>query len=241
MPKVIFRIDKEEEVKNLILFSSKYDTAPLGGKTLFERLMIGRKNVLNKIRKMNIKERKKFIQQYIKREYKKLDLKKNKQKIEKDWSKIEKNFFRDAEKLFDNHKWHSKKYFAYISILSSYPRYLKQNKFFIPKDNKRKSIRYVIIHELLHFLYYDFFNTKFKRKLKDMPRWHFSEIINFLLMDEKQLNRYYKKLNKQFPLEDYPKEDSNRLLSLEERCKTEERLKFGFFKIVIGKLNGDLS
>lgn len=200
MVKVIFKIDKEEEIKNLILFSSKYDSSLLGGKTLFERMMIGRKRALVYIRKLNPEKKKRFIRQYIEKEYKKLDLKKNKQKIEKDWSKIEKSFFRDAERLFDSHKWPSKEYFAYLSILSSYPRYLEQNKFFIPKDNKRKSVRYVIIHELLHFLYYDFLNAKFKRKLKDMPRWHFSEIINALLMGERPLTKYYKEISKPYPL-----------------------------------------
>jgi len=200
MVKVIFKIDKEEEIKNLILFSSKYDLALLGGKTLFQRMMIGRKEALIRIRSLESNERKAFIRSYINKEYKKLNLEKNKKRIEKDWSKIEKQFFRDAEKLFDNHKWPSKKYFAYLSILSAFPRYLEQNKFFIPKDNKRRNVRYIAIHELLHFLFYDFFNTHFKGELKHMPLWHFSEIINSLLMDEKVLLKYYKKNYKPYPL-----------------------------------------
>lgn len=200
MVKVIFKIDKGEEIKNLILFSSKYDKPLLGGKTLFERLMIGRKNVLSKIRNLTSKKRKTFIRHYIEEEYKKLNLEKNRKRIENDWSKIEKQFFRDAEKLFDNHKWPSKKYFAYLSILSAFPRYLEQNKFFVPKNNKKRSVRYIAIHELLHFLFYDFYNTNFQGRIDEMKLWHFSEIFNAIILDEKPLRNYYKDKVRPYPL-----------------------------------------
>lgn len=200
MVKVIFKIDKDEEIKNLILFSSKYDKPLLGGKTLFERLMVGRKKALGKIRSLTSKKRKAFIRHYIEEEYKKLNLEKNKKRIENDWSKIEKQFFRDAEKLFDNHKWHSKKYFAYLSILSAFPRYLEQNKFFVPKDNKKISVRYIAIHELLHFIFYDFYNANFQGRIDGMKLWHFSEIFNALILDEKPLHKYYKDKVTPYPL-----------------------------------------
>ena len=108
----------------------------------------------------------------------------SKKRIEKNWRKIEDIYFEEAAKLF-KHPWPKGKYKAILSVLNGYPWSYQEKEFHIPwKDFPHIKVNYVIIHETLHILFYDFWKKHFEGALKKDLFWDLSEILNVIIQNK---------------------------------------------------------
>lgn len=120
----------------------------------------------------------------IKEEYRqrKEELKKEMKQIKKEWAIIEPLFLKECQKNFDGHSFPEGHYTAIMSIWNRFDKDLKRKTFSFPVNQKIRLL--VIIHELLHFQFYDYFYKNFKNTLNDKKVWELSEILNVIVMNK---------------------------------------------------------
>ena len=105
----------------------------------------------------------------------------------KHWTKIAPHYFSLIDILFSGRKWPPGKYIAFGTIWAMYPRYLKDKTFQIPFWHRTpKYFLVVIAHELLHFMFYDYFYERYPKY--HYPKynffvWHISEIFNIIIQN----------------------------------------------------------
>lgn len=106
------------------------------------------------------------------------------------WRKIEKNFYNLVNALFCNHQWPKGKYIAFGTIWGMYPRFLDDKTFQIPYKHKKIAyVPVVIAHEMLHFVFYDYFFLKYPQYKKSKYNffvWYISEVFNSLVQNTKK-------------------------------------------------------
>jgi len=102
--------------------------------------------------------------------------------FEKKWTLVAQPFFKAVDKVFA-HPWPNGLYIAYLSIFPCGPRFLENKTFqvfYLAKENA--SLR--TAHELLHFLFYDYFEKNFSEISPTEEKvWILSEVLNFLILD----------------------------------------------------------
>lgn len=98
------------------------------------------------------------------------------------WDTKQKDFLKLSRKLFGESKWPTGRYVGYFTIWGLYPRFLEDKTFLLPFTHRIPGYNIaVIVHELLHFKFYDFFRRRFpwfKNPESNMFVWHVSEIFN---------------------------------------------------------------
>lgn len=71
-----------------------------------------------------------------------------------------------------------------------YPRFLDDKTFCVPYFHKReKYINVIIAHEMLHFIFYDYFYKRYPEYNESKYNffvWHVSEIFNSLIQNSKE-------------------------------------------------------
>lgn len=107
-----------------------------------------------------------------------------KEKFQKIWDSIENKFFKEADNIFNNLDWPQGKYFGYISILPIGARFLN-NKTFQSCWLWKKNIKSQVIHELLHFQFYNLVEKITGKNQEENEKvWKLSEIFNNILQKE---------------------------------------------------------
>lgn len=112
------------------------------------------------------------------------------------WSKIEKRYFKLVEELF-NKKWPKGKYICYVSAFNCNPRFLTEKTFQIYYKKDKELV--AIAHELLHFMFYDYFSKKFKGKLNKEKLWRLSEVFNVIVLNTKEFQSLIKYRETPYP------------------------------------------
>jgi len=109
-------------------------------------------------------------------------LENTRKEFERKWALVARPFFRAVDKVFA-HPWPNGLYLAYLSIFPCGPRFLENKTFqvfYLAKENA--SLR--TAHELLHFLFYDYFEKNFSEISPTEEKvWILSEVLNFLILD----------------------------------------------------------
>jgi hypothetical protein len=82
--------------------------------------------------------------------------------VKKQWQKVENDFYEIVDKVFQGYSWPKGKYVGCASIYNMYPRYIRRKTFFFPYSGKRINTAMVIGHEMLHFIFFDFIERKYK-------------------------------------------------------------------------------
>jgi hypothetical protein len=146
-------------------------------------------------------EQVKFLKEYIvefRKENREL-IKKNKTKYQKEWQKIEKDFFIILSEIIQIDWPKNKKTIrAMISVNPICPRFLNDWSFSIFYNYKKMThTMEVIMHESCHFLYFKKWKEIFpkaKEKTFDYPyiEWHLSEIIAPIILNNKRVQKYLK-------------------------------------------------
>jgi hypothetical protein len=205
-PKIKLKIDIKEDTSNCINFveSERKDSKH---RFLLWFLPDDFRYILSK--NFSEKERHKIIKEYTKHIYKLRNekIKKGLEKAQKDWQKIEKEYFRLVDRIFKNYPWPRGNYRGIISIWHMYPRYIKQKIFFFPyKHKKPKFSNKVIAHEMLHFIFFDYLKKKYNleefSKIKNRPDdyvWQVSEVFNDVIEDWRPYNKLFKEKPHHYP------------------------------------------
>jgi hypothetical protein len=188
-PKVKFVISKKKELETFLAFlnESKYwDNKREMNWAFYKphpKLKILKQKNLSSLEKKSIVVR--YINFYYKGNLEKI--KKGVLKTKKDWQSKEKHFFNLVDEIFKNHSWPKGKYIAYPTIWGMYPRYLKDKTFQFPYHHKKENfIPVVIAHEMLHFIFYNYFFKNYphyKKREYDFFVWHISEIFNVIIQN----------------------------------------------------------
>lgn len=114
----------------------------------------------------------------------------------KRWEEIAPNYFSLVDALFGDRKWPQGKYIAFGTIWGMYPRFLKDKTFQIPFWHRApRYVSVVIAHELLHFMFYDYFYAryqKYRRPKYNFFVWHISEIFNTIVQNSPAWIGYFR-------------------------------------------------
>lgn len=200
-PKIKFKLNKSLDKKVCCSFLfEKAGGIDFGGSILEDhpKLSIVREH-------KQAEEREKLISDYVDSFYERQfhQLKNFAQKFDKSWSEKEEEFFNAVNKIFKGHSWPRGKYIGYLSIFNCNPRNLKDKTFQIYYKHPA-GVVYVTSHELLHFIFYDYFEKRFKkdfRKISEEKLWEISEIFNSVLFSFKPLSKFAPRQKEKF---DYP-------------------------------------
>lgn len=195
-PKVKFKIDYKKDIRTLQNFvnDAKFD----GGRNLqwaVFRLYPELKNCID-VKKGKIE--KKQIELFVKKMYLKNKgaINQNLNVYKSNWQRKERAFYDLTSQIFGGHKWPKGKYIAYFTIWGMFPRFLKDKTFQIPHKFRRKRYLNVIIaHEMLHFIFYDYFYEHYSKYEKDKYGffvWHISEIFNEIVQNSPKWLKVFK-------------------------------------------------
>jgi hypothetical protein len=84
-----------------------------------------------------------------------------------------------------------------------YPRFLDDKTFQIPAISKKKKVAsFIIAHEMLHFIFYEYFLNKYKKYKShkyDFFVWHVSEIFNVIIMNRPEWQKILKNKDNGYP------------------------------------------
>jgi len=103
----------------------------------------------------------------------------------KDWSAVSGSFNILSRKYFGEDFENT--YTSCLSIISAGPRFLSEGKFQTYYKHPKNIFIYHVIHETLHFLFYETIEKHFaseRAKVSEEKIWQLSEIVNFLLQQE---------------------------------------------------------
>ena len=159
-----------------------------GGGLDFGKFIVKMHPDLKKAREsIPLKDRQKIIHIFTKKYYAshKKEIRNKSIIIKKEWAKKEKNFLAITKNIFEGYDFPDGKYIAYSSIINCNPRFLDQKTFqFFYKKEVGDAI-HTIVHELLHFIFFDFVNKKLKKEvsvLSEDQLWDLSEIFNVMIL-----------------------------------------------------------
>ena len=112
------------------------------------------------------------------------------QNTKAEWEKIEGYFFAEVDRIFGGYAWPEGNYTGYLSIRSTFPRWINKKTFTFPfvaswLSNRRNPIR-TIAHEMLHFITYPYLKEKHgllssESGSEDNTFWQFTENLNVLI------------------------------------------------------------
>jgi hypothetical protein len=205
-PKIKLKIDIERDINNCINFI-KCERSGVRRQFLLWFLPVDFQYILSK--NFSEKERNKIIREYTKHIYKirKDEIEKGLKNAKKDWQKVEKRYFQLVDKIFKGHPWPEGNYRGIISIWQMYPRYIQHKIFFFPYKHKiAKFSNKVIAHEMLHFIFFDYLEKKYKLKEKskipgksDEYVWQVSEVFNNVIEAWGPYNKLFKEKPRPYP------------------------------------------
>ncbi|MFA5247992.1 MAG: hypothetical protein WC415_01965 [Patescibacteria group bacterium] len=216
-PKVKFKIDYKKDIKTLQAFTA--DAAFDDGRNLLWAVF-KHYSQLKKYFSDNKISNNDALVKFIKKQYfiNSELMNKNLKIFATNWKKIEPNFFNLINDLFGDFSWPKGEYTAYFTIWSMYPRFLEDKTFQVPyKFRSRKYINVIIAHEMLHFIFYEYFYSLFKKYRPEKYNffvWNVSEIFNVIVqnspswlkvfgvptMSYPEHDKIVKKINKSFVL-----------------------------------------
>ena len=202
-PKIKFKIDCKKDVLSFFAFlkDAEFDE----GRSL-EWAILNIYSYFKKYKTGNtLKISKKQAEDFIKDFYNKnlIKMEKNLEIYKKNWNKKQDVFYLLVHDLFGTKKWPKGKYAAYLTIWGMYPRFLEDKTFQLPyKSRNKQSINVIIAHEMLHFIFYDYFYEKYPKYSKEefnFFAWNVSEIFNSVIQNSPKWIKVFKAKNMDYP------------------------------------------
>jgi predicted SprT family Zn-dependent metalloprotease len=203
-PRIKFKADYRKDVQSFLdfFYSASYDEGRSFQWAVTDhypefKFFEGKKNITKKEEKQ--------ITNFVKKEYKKKEkiIAKNLQEYEDNWKKVEQPFFELVELLFGRRQWPKGKYIAYSTIWGMFPRFLEDKTFQVPVEYKNKKyVNVIIAHELLHFMFYDYFYTQYPRynkRKEDFFVWNISEIFNVVVQNSSEWVDVFREKTQLYP------------------------------------------
>jgi len=112
------------------------------------------------------------------------NIKKVLKNVQDEWLEAQELFFSSVNRLFQGHSWPDGRYICYLSIFDCNPRFL-EDKTFQVYFRHNQGTNHVIAHEMLHFIFYDYFEkkeSKFYKSLDENKIWQLSEVFDDLVL-----------------------------------------------------------
>lgn len=186
-PKLKFKIDYKKDVQTFFAFnnSADYDNGRTLEWAFFKKFPFLKKYKEGNTLKISKKEVIDFVQTFYKEN--KETMQKNMLAYQTNWQEKEENFYSLIDKLFGANFWPKGKYIAYSTIWGMFPRFLENMTFQVPYKHKSKRyVNVIIVHEMIHFIFYNYFYKKYPQYKKDEHNflvWHISEIFNAVIQN----------------------------------------------------------
>jgi len=204
-PKIKFRISEHKDIETYFNFWRDFEYSK--DKNILKWAFYTNFPELRKIdqQKISKEERRLFIKKFVHLFYQKnaVSLRKRVNIVKKDWEKISLCFFQLTDRIFKNHPWPKGKYIAYPTMWGMYPRDLENKCFQFPfRHKKRKFHIFVIAHEMLHFIFYDYVYKhfpKYKNKKYQLRLWDVSEAFNVVIQSQKEWIKIFKEKPVPYP------------------------------------------
>jgi len=156
-------------------------------------------------------------------------IKENLTRYQKRWGNLQECFYELTSQLFPRHYWPKGKYVAYPTIWGMYPRFLETKTFQIPHKHKNKGYVMVIIaHEMLHFLFYDYFYKNFpqyKASKYDFFVWNISEIFNTIIQNSSEWLKVFKVKSMGYPEHNQVREKLQKKYYNQKELKVKDLIK----------------
>lgn len=196
LPKVKFiniPLSKEIDWIHGFLFQNKWGW----GKYIIKKHSKIKKIFSFKTEAEQVKFLKKYVIEFIK--YNQKTIEKNKEKYQKEWRKIEREYFENLSEIMEiNWPKNRKVIKAMISINPICPRFL--NNWSFSNFYNYKKITHameVIMHESCHFLYFEKWKKlypKMNHKKFESPHieWHLSELTAPIILNDKRIQKLLK-------------------------------------------------
>lgn len=193
-----FRVDLNKDLEIILGFieTSKFFDVK-------KDLQIGFYNLYPELKKMVTGNNAKQIKSFIKDTYKK-----NENKIEnslittnEEWQKKTDFFNKEQNKIFNYYKPSNLNCLAYPTIWGIFPRILSERAFFFPYIGKTKNfISFVIMHELMHFIFYDYALMNHPGLFANLDTergtfWDLAEVFNFITLSSPEFVTLHKQKN----------------------------------------------
>lgn len=183
-PKLTFKLNKSLDKEMCLAF-----LGVKAGGIDFGRSIIKLHPKLKKLNTLNI-EKREVISDYVDKYYKQYGniLTKFAKTFRTEWRGVEAQFYLEVNKIFKGHSWPKGLYICYLSIFSSGPRFL-ENKTFQVYYRHLYGVKYLVFHEMLHFIFYDYIEKKFLKKIKNVnPQkiWVLSEVFNNIILSSSE-------------------------------------------------------
>lgn len=196
-PKLLIKVDKEFEKHKVGAFF--IEKAFKTNSFLHFDKFIKEYPELSNIKEMKIEDAKEFFNKkideyYIKEEAKLLE---DKKEVRKKWNKTKDEFYVEAEKIFDNHKWPSGKYIAVVSLFGMFRFVPGTKSFSVPRNDFGGNpvpgpgqINACIAHEMMHVMFEDFYEKHFNKEELPLQKYYdLLEITNYIVLNLPQMNK----------------------------------------------------
>ncbi|MBS3152264.1 hypothetical protein J4230_02540 [Candidatus Woesearchaeota archaeon] len=196
LSKIIFKVDAkaEKRIAPYFLKNRKYNLTGMDEYSKYIRDF----PELEKTKTLPLNEAKKilfkFIDEYYKKNYNELILKK--EEIENLWKESSEEFFESVVKVFNGHPWPKGKYSANLSIFSMFRLKPGTKVFSIPIEDTggykdaTGHIKYTLTHELMHIYVEDYYHKYFKNRLEKSKYYDFLEIMNFIVLNLPEIKKH---------------------------------------------------
>jgi len=211
-----------------------------GGGIDFSRGILGIHPEIKILKNLTTKKKKQeLINAYFDKFYKKHNdyLQKQIVRFSTEWRMIESEFMNEVDRTFKKYPLPNGRYIAYLSIINCNPRFLNNKTFQIFYFHPQ-GVRYVTMHELLHFIFYDYAIKKFPKIFKktDTERgafWDLAEIFNVIILSSPEFKRIHEQKNAPF----YPEHEKyiTRLAALWEKTRDVDRWLLRSYKYLMAK------
>lgn len=182
-PIINFKFDRSLDQDVAWMF---YNNQKFGGIDFWRERALPHHPTFNKINEFSNPQQ--FINQYVSAFYiaHANELERLGGEIIKNFQQIKNDYFSLANKVFKGYPWPQKEYTGCFSIFSFCPRFLDWGGFQVSLYDNQDHQMYVVLHELLHFIFYDYAQRNFPETLGKMNTdegrfWDLAEVFNVVL------------------------------------------------------------
>ena len=122
-------------------------------------------------------------------------------RMEDGWRDVAKEYFKAVDGVFDKAQWPKGEYVCYLSIFNCNPRFLETKSFQVYYQHKDGS-NFVIAHEMLHFIFFEYLHHQegeFLKKLSQKDVWLLSELFNDLVLELPTFSKFAQKTKFNYP------------------------------------------
>ncbi|MDP3997790.1 MAG: hypothetical protein U1C49_01590 [Candidatus Andersenbacteria bacterium] len=149
-----------------------------------------------------VKGPKKFLNQYIADFYSSHanELKLLGDDIVEGFQQVQDSYFSLVDKIFKGYPWPRKEFTGCFSIFDFCPRFLDWGGFQVSLFDKKEHQLYVIFHEMVHFIFYDYAQINFPDTLGQMDTdegkfWDLAEVFNVVVQSLDDFKRLQGKVD----------------------------------------------